>query len=112
MTSYRCIISSISGGENIASVEVEGILLRRPAVQEVAVVGLRDERWGEAPHAFVVLSPGTSVNEEELRQFARDNMAHFKVPHSFKFVDELPKTATGKIQKYVLRGSTAAMARQ
>jgi fatty-acyl-CoA synthase len=102
----------ISGGENISSVEVEGILLRHPAVQEVAVVGLPDERWGEAPHAFVVLAPGASVSEEELRQFARDNMAHFKVPHSFTFVDELPKTATGKIQKYVLRGGKAALARQ
>lgn len=102
----------ISGGENISSVEVEGILLRHPAVQEVAVVGLSDERWGEAPHAFVVCKPGHSTTEDELRQFARDNMAHFKVPQTFTFVDELPKTATGKIQKFVLRGGRAAIARQ
>ncbi len=102
----------ISGGENISSVEVEGVMLRHPAVQEIAVVGLPDGRWGEAPHAFVVLRPGCTVTEEELRQYARDNMAHFKAPHGFTFVDELPKTATGKIQKYVLRGGRAAIARQ
>jgi fatty-acyl-CoA synthase len=102
----------ISGGENISSVEVEGLLLRHPAVQEVAVVGMAHERWGEAPHAFVILQPGASVTEEELRRFARDTMAHFKVPHSFRFVAELPKTATGKIQKFVLRGGKAGIARQ
>jgi fatty-acyl-CoA synthase len=102
----------ISGGENISSVEVEGVLLRHPAVQEVGVVGLPDERWGEAPHAFVVLKGGASATDDELRQFARDNMAHFKVPQAFHFIDELPKTATGKIQKYVLRGGQAAIARQ
>jgi len=102
----------ISGGENISSVEVEGVLLRHPAVQEVAVVGLPDERWGEAPHAFIVLKAGAAASEEELRQFARDSMAHFKVPKSFGLVDELPKTATGKIQKYVLRGGKAAIAAQ
>ncbi len=102
----------ISGGENISSVEVEGLLLRHPAVQEVAVVGLAHERWGEAPHAFVILQPGATITEDELRQFARDTMAHFKVPQSFRFVAELPKTATGKIQKFVLRGGQAAIARQ
>jgi fatty-acyl-CoA synthase len=102
----------ISGGENISSVEVEGILIRHPAVQEVAVVGLPDDRWGETPHAFVVLQPNASASEEDLRQFARDSMAHFKVPKGFHLVDELPKTATGKIQKYVLRGGRAAIARQ
>ncbi|HET7037135.1 MAG TPA: long-chain-fatty-acid--CoA ligase [Thermomicrobiaceae bacterium] len=102
----------ISGGENISSVEVEGVLLRHPAVQEVAVVGMPHERWGEAPHAFVIRQPGATATEEDLRQFARDNMAHFKVPQSFRFVDELPKTATGKIQKFVLRGGQAAIARQ
>src|SRR5204862_4908474 len=94
----------ISGGENISSVEVEGVLLRHPAVQEAAVVGMPDERWGEAPHAFVILKPGASVSGEELRQFTRDRLAHFKAPHTVTFVNELPKTATGKIQKYVLRG--------
>ncbi len=102
----------ISGGENISSVEVEGTLLRCPAVQEVAVVGLPDEQWGEAPHAFVVLKAGVSATEADLREFARDHLAHFKVPKSFHFVDDLPRTATGKIQKYVLRGGRAAIGRQ
>ncbi len=102
----------ISGGENISSVEVEGLLLRHPAVQEVAVVGIPDERWGEAPHAFVIVAGGASVSEEELRAFARDAMAHFKVPKAFHFVDDLPKTATGKIQKFVLRGRSSAIGTQ
>jgi fatty-acyl-CoA synthase len=102
----------ISGGENISSVEVEGVLLRHPAVQEVAIVGLPDTRWGEAPHAFVVLKPDQTATEGDLRQFARDRLAHFKAPHSVTFVSELPKTATGKIQKYVLRGGRAAIAKQ
>lgn len=102
----------ISGGENISSVEVEGVLLRHAAVQEVAVVGLPDAQWGESPHAFVVLKAGQGATEAELRTFVRDNMAHFKVPKSIKFVPELPKTATGKIQKYVLRGGRAAITTQ
>src|SRR5262249_36309978 len=97
----------ISGGENISSVEVEGVLLRHPAVQEVAVVGLPNERWGEAPQAFVVLKTGSATTEDDLRQFARDRLAHFKAPHGITFVPELPKTATGKVQKYVLRGRPA-----
>jgi fatty-acyl-CoA synthase len=102
----------ISGGENISSVEVEGVLLRHPAVQEAAVVGLPDAQWGEAPHAFVVLKPAGEATSEELRAFTRDRLAHFKCPHSFTFLDELPKTATGKIQKFVLRGNRAAIAKQ
>jgi len=102
----------ISGGENISSVEVEGVLLRHPSVQEVAIVGLPHERWGEAPHAFVVLKTGESATEDELREFAREKLAHFKAPHGVTFVTELPKTATGKIQKYVLRGGRAAIAKQ
>ena len=102
----------ISGGENISSVEVEGVLLRHTAVQEVAVVGLPDEKWGEAPHAFVVLRSGMKASETELREFARDHLAHFKVPQVFTIVGELPKTATGKIQKYVLRGKRPAIHKQ
>jgi acyl-CoA synthetase (AMP-forming)/AMP-acid ligase II len=102
----------ISGGENISSVEVEGVLLRHAAVQEVGVVGLPDEKWGEAPHAFVVLKPGQTVPPEELRTFVRERLAHFKCPHSFTFVAELPKTATGKIQKFVLRGRRSAISAQ
>jgi fatty-acyl-CoA synthase len=102
----------ISGGENISSVEVEGVLLRHAAVQEAAIVGLPDEKWGEAPHAFVILRPGAAATEDELRQFTRERLAHFKAPHTVTFVTELPKTATGKIQKYVLRGGKAAIAAQ
>jgi fatty-acyl-CoA synthase len=102
----------ISGGENISSVEVESVLLTHPAVREVAVVGMPHEKWGEAPSAFVVLKTGMDVNEAELREFARAKMAHFKVPALFTIVPDLPKTATGKIQKYVLRRGNAAISRQ
>lgn len=102
----------ISGGENISSVEVEGTLLRHPAVQEIAVVGVPNQKWGESPQAFVVLKGGAAATEAELRQFARDHLAHFKVPQSFTFLAELPKTATGKIQKYILRGGRPNIARQ
>ena len=102
----------ISGGENISSVEVEGLLLRHPAVQEVAVVGLPHEKWGESPQAFVVLKTGAAATEADLRQFARDHLAHFKVPQGFTFVAELPKTATGKVQKFILRGGRPNLARQ
>jgi len=102
----------ISGGENISSVEVEGILLRHPAIQEVAVVGLAHEQWGEAPHAFVVLKAGAGATESELNAFARERMAGFKIPKGFTFLAELPKKATGKIQKYVLRGKRPAISKQ
>ena len=92
--------------------EVEGVLLKHPAVQEVAVVGFPHEKWGEAPRAFVVLKAGADATEAELKQFARTRMAHFKVPDVFTIVSELPKTATGKIQKYLLRGGRTAIAKQ
>ena len=91
---------------------MEGTLLRHPAVQEAAVVGLPDLRWGEAPHAFVVLQPGATASADDLRAFARDRLAHFKAPHTVTFLAELPKTATGKIQKFVLRAGRAAIATQ
>jgi acyl-CoA synthetase (AMP-forming)/AMP-acid ligase II len=102
----------ISGGENISSVEVEGCLLRHPAVQEVAVVGLPHERWGESPFAFVILKSGATATEQELKDFTRERLAHFKVPQGIFFVDELPKTATGKIQKFILRKGAPAIVRQ
>ncbi len=102
----------ISGGENISSVEVEGVLLRHPAVAEAAIVGLAHEKWGEAPYAFVVLRDGAQVSEEEIIAFVRDRLAHFKAPHGVSFVPELPKTATGKIQKFVLRSGSPNLARQ
>jgi fatty-acyl-CoA synthase len=102
----------ISGGENISSVEVEGALLRHPAVGEAAVVGLPNEKWGETPHAFVVLRPDQPATEAELIAFVRDRIAHYKAPRGVTFVTDLPKTATGKIQKYVLRNGAANMSRQ
>ena len=102
----------ISGGENISSVEVEATLLRHAAVLEAAVVGFPDERWGEAPHAFVVFRGGCEAAPAELRAFCREHLAHFKVPHSFSPVTELPKTATGKIQKFVLRKGRPNLAAQ
>ena len=96
----------------MAPAEVESVLLRHPSVQEVAVVGVPHEKWGETPHAFVVLKNGSTASEPELREFSRANMAHFKVPTAFTVVAELPKTATGKIQKYVLRRGQAAIAPQ
>ena len=99
----------ISGGENISSVEVEGVLLKHDAVQEVAVVGVANEKWGESPHALVVLKEGTTATAEELRTFVRSKLAHFKCPQAFHFVLELPKTATGKVQKFVLRGKKSGI---
>jgi fatty-acyl-CoA synthase len=93
----------ISGGENISSIEVERVLYRHPAVLEAAVVGVPDDRWGEVPKAYVVLRPGCTATEEELVAFCREQLAHFKCPRRVEFVPELPKTSTGKIQKFVLR---------
>jgi fatty-acyl-CoA synthase len=96
----------ISGGENVASVEVERVLVEHPAVLEAAVVGRNDSRWGEVPVAFVVLRPGKSATEAELIEFVRSRIAHFKAPKQIHF-EELPKTSTGKIQKHVLRSRAA-----
>jgi fatty-acyl-CoA synthase len=102
----------ISGGENISSIEVESILLRHPAVQEAAVVGMPHAIWGESPHAFIVLREGESVSADEIKEFVGRHLASFKKPQWVSFVKELPKTATGKIQKYVLRGYKAAISKQ
>jgi fatty-acyl-CoA synthase len=102
----------ISGGENISSIELEGVLLTHPAVLEAAVVGMPHEKWGETPVAHVVLRAGVSSSEEILKEHCRANLARFKVPSAIHFVPELPKTATGKIQKYVLRTGQSAISRQ
>jgi fatty-acyl-CoA synthase len=92
----------ISGGENISTIEVEQVITRHLAVLECAVVAVPDERWGERPKAFVALRPGRKATESELIAFCREHLAHFKCPVAVEF-GELPKTATGKIQKFVLR---------
>ncbi|WP_027417822.1 long-chain-fatty-acid--CoA ligase [Aneurinibacillus terranovensis] len=93
----------ISGGENISSIEIEGALYEHPAILEAAVVAIPHEKWGEVPHAVCVVHPEHTVTEEEVMAFCRGKIAHFKCPKSVQFVKELPKTASGKIQKVVLR---------
>jgi fatty-acyl-CoA synthase len=92
----------VTGGENVASVEVEQVLVSHPAVLEAALVGRDDPRWGEVPVAFVTLREGTSATETELIEYVRSRLAHFKAPRQVVF-GELPRTSTGKIQKHVLR---------
>lgn len=94
----------ISGGENIASVEVERVIDAFPGVLESAVVGVADKRWGEVPVAFVSVRPGADVTPEQLLAHVRSRLAHFKAPRHIVF-GELPKTSTGKIQKSVLRAT-------
>jgi fatty-acyl-CoA synthase len=93
----------ISGGENVSSIEVEDRLFSHPAVAEVAVIGVPDEKWGETVKALVVLAPGAEASEAELIEHCRSTLAHYKCPTSVEFRDELARTATGKLQKYKLR---------
>ena len=93
----------ISGGENISSVEVEQVVEDHPAVMEAAVVSMPDDQWGERPKAFVTLKEGEEATEEEIIDFVKENIARFKAPAAVEFSEELPKTATGKIQKFALR---------
>ncbi|NKY54421.1 acyl--CoA ligase family protein [Nocardia vermiculata] len=93
----------ISGGENISTVEIEHAVLTHPAVLEVAVVGVPDERWGERPKAFVTLRPDRSVAPDELIEHVKNAIARYKAPREVEIVTELPKTSTGKIQKFQLR---------
>ena len=93
----------ISGGENISSPDIEAALFRHPAVLECAVIGVPHEKWGETPKALVVLRPGAVLDEPTLIAFCREHMAHFKCPTSVDFLDALPRTATGKLQKFLLR---------
>ena len=92
----------ISGGENISTIEVEGVLFKHPSVLEAAVVAKKDDHWGETPCAFVTLKEGEQVSEKDLIEFCKNNMAKFKIPKTVVF-DDLPKTSTGKIQKFKLR---------
>jgi len=93
----------ISGGENVSSIEVEDALFAHPAVAEVAVIGVPDERWGETVKALVVLAEGHTATEEELRAHCKERLAGYKCPTSVEFRDELARTATGKLQKFKLR---------
>jgi fatty-acyl-CoA synthase len=93
----------ISGGENISTVEVEHALLSHPYVLEAAVVGVPDDKWGERPKAFVTLRAGTSATQQELIAHVRTKIAGYKAPREVAITVELPKTSTGKIQKFMLR---------
>jgi len=92
----------ISGGENISTIEVEGVLYRHPAVLEAAVVARPDPVWGETPCAFVTLKPGQDASAAAIIAFCREHLAHFKAPKTVVF-GPLPKTSTGKVQKFQLR---------
>ena len=98
----------ISGGENISTIEVEGVLYRHPAVLEAAVVARPDEKWGETPCAFITLKTGQQASDSEIMAFCREHLAGFKVPKTVVFT-QLPKTSTGKIQKFVLRDMAKAL---
>jgi fatty-acyl-CoA synthase len=98
----------ISGGENISSIEVEDVLYRHPAVRFAAVVARPDEKWGEHPCAFIELKEGASASAEDIIAFCRTNLAGFKIPKTILF-DELPKTSTGKVQKFILRERARAL---
>jgi fatty-acyl-CoA synthase len=92
----------ISGGENIYPAEVENIYAKHPAVLEAAIIGIADEKWGEAGQAYILLREGETTNAEELTRYGRDHLAAYKVPKSFVFVDDFPRTAAGKVQKHLL----------
>ncbi|PWI57467.1 long-chain-fatty-acid--CoA ligase [Sulfoacidibacillus thermotolerans] len=94
----------ISGGENISSIEVEDILYQHPAVMEAGVVAIPHEKWGEVPKAFIIVKPGETVTADELNEWCRERLAHFKTPKEYEFVTSLPRTSTGKLQKFRLRG--------
>jgi len=99
----------ISGGQNVYPADIEAVLATHENIDDVAVIGVRSERWGETPCAFVALKPNTTTNEQEIIDFCRTRLARFKVPKTVVF-GELPKTSTGKVQKYVLREHAKALA--
>jgi fatty-acyl-CoA synthase len=98
----------ISGGENVYPAEIEARYAEHPAIREIAVVGVPDARWGEVGHAYVVLEPGAEASEAELAAWGRERLARFKIPSRFVFEAELPKTASGKVQKHRLLASSKA----
>jgi acyl-CoA synthetase (AMP-forming)/AMP-acid ligase II len=93
----------ISGGENVSSIEVEDAIFSHPAVLEVCVIGVPDEKWGELVLALVVTTPGSDVSEADVIAHARERLAGYKCPKRVEFRDELARTATGKLQKFKLR---------
>jgi fatty-acyl-CoA synthase len=98
----------ISGGENISTIEVEDVLYKHPKILEAAVVARPDEKWGETPCAFINVKAGESLTEDEVIAFCKANLAGYKVPRTVVF-EELPKTSTGKVQKFILRDRAKAL---
>jgi len=98
----------IRGGENIYPKEIEEYLLGHPKVEDVAVVGLPDEKYGEEVCAWVRLEASEAMDEEELRAFCKDQIAHYKIPRHIRFVDAFPMTVTGKVQKFLIREAMVA----
>ena len=97
----------IRGGENIYPREVEEFLYRHPKIQDVQCIGVPDPKYGEELCACVILRPGVTASEDEIREFCRGEIAHYKVPRYVRFMDALPMTVTGKIQKFILRRKIA-----
>lgn len=97
----------ISGGENIYPAEVERVLYEHPSVQDVAVIGMVDEQWGEVPVAVVIAVAGADLTVDDLHDFAAGQLARFKLPRQYQFVDELPRNAMGKIQHFKVRAFLA-----
>jgi fatty-acyl-CoA synthase len=93
----------IRGGENIYPREIEEFLYRHPKVQDVQVVGLPDKKYGEELCAWIIAKPGQNVSADEVRDFCKGQIAHYKVPRYIEFVTEFPMTVTGKIQKFKIR---------
>jgi len=93
----------LTGGENVYSTEVENVLYMHPAILECAVIGVPDQKWGEAVKGIVVLKPNHKATEQEIVQFCKDRMAHYKAPKSIDFIEALPRTGSGKIHKKGLR---------
>jgi acyl-CoA synthetase (AMP-forming)/AMP-acid ligase II len=93
----------VTGGENVSSLEVEAVLHDHPDIVEAAIIGVPHERWGETPKAIVVLRDGVALDEPGIIAFCKQRLAGFKCPTSVEQRDTLPRTATGKVQKYVLR---------
>ena len=93
----------IRGGENISPREIEEFLYTHPGVEDAQVIGIPDKQYGEVVVAWIKLSSNATLDDKELRRYCQDNIAHYKVPKWFRFVEEFPMTVTGKIQKYRLR---------
>ena len=97
----------IRGGENIYPREIEEFLFRHPKIENVAIFGVPDEKYGEALACWIKLHEGESSDAEEIQEFCRDQIAHFKIPKHIRFVDEFPMTVTGKIQTFVMQEQMA-----